>query len=161
EGLSGAQFALPDAVSQLSQMPSASRAGAPVLLLPALDPANLYGSNAPLGWKFMGTDAANDGGFARRPGNWLAIRGGHPILVIENHGKRLVPLASANRDDLAQAITRLGDLLHTAHGVKLRGKVSVEEWNGQNIMQTEGKELLEAAGFVRVFPGMSLYGAWR
>jgi ATP-dependent Lhr-like helicase len=161
EGLSGAQFALPEAVTQLSQAPTASRAGAPVLLLPALDPANLYGSNAPLGWNFTGSDAANEGGFARRPGNWLAIRGGHPILVIENHGKRLVPLANANRDDLVQAITRLGDLLHTAHGVKLRGKLSVEEWNGQNIMETEGKELLEAAGFVRDFPAMSLYGAWR
>jgi hypothetical protein len=37
----------------------------------------------------------------------------------------------------------------------------VEEWNGQPVTATAGREYLEAAGFVRDYQGMTLYAAWR
>jgi hypothetical protein len=37
----------------------------------------------------------------------------------------------------------------------------VDEWNGQPVTLSEGRELLEAAGFVRDYQGMTLYAAWR
>ena len=43
EGLSGAQFALPEAARQLQDLCLPSTAAAPVVLLHSLDPANLYG----------------------------------------------------------------------------------------------------------------------
>ena len=47
EGLSGPQFALPEAVQLLQDLHLPSTATAPVVLLHSLDPANLYGCGAP------------------------------------------------------------------------------------------------------------------
>ena len=33
--------------------------------------------------------------------------------------------------------------------------------NGRAVVETEGRELLETAGFVRDYQGMTLYAAWR
>jgi ATP-dependent Lhr-like helicase len=142
----------------LTAHPAASRAGAPAILLHSQDPANLYGpAGAPLGWGGLPESPS----FGRRSGNWLVLRGGHPILVVEQHGKRLTALPTAGRDDLAAATACLPDLLKTGHGVNLRGKLTVEEWNGQPVTTSAGKELLEAAGFVRDYQALTLYGAWR
>ena len=68
EGLSGAQFALPEAAILLQDVHLPSTAAAPVILLHSLDPANLYGSGAPLDVPLL------DGGkrsFLRRGGNWF------------------------------------------------------------------------------------------
>ncbi len=46
EGLSGAQFALPEASQRLQDLALPSTATAPALLLHSQDPANLYGSGA-------------------------------------------------------------------------------------------------------------------
>jgi hypothetical protein len=43
----------------------------------------------------------------------------------------------------------------------LRHKLVVEEYNAQPVTASEGRELLEAAGFVRDYQGMVLYAAWR
>jgi ATP-dependent Lhr-like helicase len=161
EGLSGAQFALPEAVSELAQIAALGRAAAPIVLVHSQDPANLYGANSPLGWPTAVEQPENATTFARRPGNWLALRGGHPILAVENHGKRLIPLPAASADDLAAAVAALADLLRTARGAKIRSKVSVEEWGGEPIQASPGRDYLEAAGFVRDYPAMTLYGAWQ
>jgi hypothetical protein len=42
-----------------------------------------------------------------------------------------------------------------------RHKLTVDQWNGQPVTATEGRELLERAGFVRDYQGMTLYAAWR
>jgi ATP-dependent helicase Lhr and Lhr-like helicase len=158
EGLSGAQFALPEAAEMLQNLHAPSTAAAPVLLLHSLDPANLYGGGAPFDVPLL------DGGtrsFARRAGNWLVVRAGCPILLVEGQGKRLTALASASLDDKTAAVARLGAILDGDHTLAVRHKLAVEEWNGQPVTGTEGRELLEAAGFVRDYQGMVLYAAWR
>ena len=57
---------------------------------------------------------------------------------------------------LYRAVERGSDL-----GKQTRHKLAVEEWNGQPVTTTAGRELLEAAGFVRDYQGMTLYAAWR
>ena len=47
EGMSGAQFALPEAVRMMQDLEPASTESHPSILLHSLDPANLYGSGAP------------------------------------------------------------------------------------------------------------------
>jgi len=158
EGLSGAQFALPEAAQLLqdSQMPAT--AAAPVILLHSLDPANLYGSGAPFDIPLL------DGGtrpLLRRGGNWLVVRAGRPLLIIENQGRRLTALASASRDDIAAAAACLPRILDSDRGLDGRRKLTVEEWNGQPVTSTEARELLEATGFVRDYQSMTLYGGWR
>jgi ATP-dependent Lhr-like helicase len=156
EGLSGAQFALPEAAGQLQDAALPSTAAAPLVLLHSLDPANLYGSGAPLDVPLM------DGGtrsFVRRAGNWLVLRAGRPVLLVEQQGKRLEALASASPDDVRAAVACLPGILDRGGGA--RHKLIVEEWNGQPVTATVGRELLEGAGFVRDYQGMTLYAAWR
>jgi ATP-dependent Lhr-like helicase len=156
EGLSGAQFALPEAVRLLQEQHTPSTAQAPAVLLHSLDPANLYGSGAALDIPLL------EGGtcpFVRRMGSWLVLRAGKPVLLVEQQGKKLTALPSASRDDVAGAVGLLPSLCNGATGP--RYKLTVEEWNGRPVTTTEGKELLEAAGFVRDYQGMTLFAVWR
>jgi ATP-dependent Lhr-like helicase len=154
EGLSGAQFALPEAARQLQDLGPPSTAAAPVVLLHSLDPANLYGSGAPLDIPLL------DGGtraFVRRAGNWLTVRAGRPVLLVERQGRRLTALASASREDVAAAVACLPGILERGG----RHKLTVEEWNGQPVTASDGRALLEAAGFLRDYQGMVLYAGWQ
>ncbi len=158
EGLSGAQFALPQAAQQLQELHVPSTATAPTVLLHSMDPANLYGSGAPFDIPLL------DGGtrpLLRRPGNWLVLRAGRPVLLVEQHGKRLTALASASRDDVAAAVACLPGIFDNRRGLTGRHKLTVEEWNGRPITSSEGRELLETAGFVRDYQAMTLYAVWR
>src|SRR5262249_12796773 len=126
EGLSGAQFALPEAARRLQELDAPSTAAAPLVLLHSLDPANLYGSGAAFDVPLL------DGGtrpFVRRGGNWLVLRGGHPVLLVEQLGKRLTALASASREDVAGAVGCLPSICDGDRGLSARHKLTVEEWN--------------------------------
>jgi ATP-dependent Lhr-like helicase len=158
EGLSGAQFALPEAARMLQELDLPSSAAAPVVLLHSMDPANLYGSGAPFDIPLL------DGGtrpLIRCSGNWLVLRAGRPVLLIEHQGKRLTALTSASRDDVIAAVACLPDIFDRNGRQGARHRLIVEEWNGQPVTQTEGRELLESAGFVRDYQSMTLYSAWR
>lgn len=158
EGLSGAQFALPEAAQQLQELHVPSTATAPAILLHSMDPANLYGSGAPFDIPLL------DGGtrpLLRRPGNWLILRAGRPVLLIEQHGKRLTALASASREDVAAAVACLPGILDNRRSSAARHKLTVEEWNGQPVTSSPGREMLEAAGFVRDYQALTLYAVWK
>src|SRR4029079_420930 len=47
EGMSGAHFAIPEAIRMMQDLEPASTAAHPSILLHSLDPANMYGSGAP------------------------------------------------------------------------------------------------------------------
>jgi ATP-dependent helicase Lhr and Lhr-like helicase len=158
EGLTGAQFALPEAAEKLQELDTPSTAAAPVILLHSQDPANLYGAGLPFDIPLL------DGGtqpFARRAGNWLVLRAGRPVLLIEQQGKRLTALPSGSSAEIADAVACLPAMLNRDHGLEARHKMTVEEWNNRPVTAGEGRELLEAAGFVRDYQSMSLYAAWR
>ncbi len=158
EGLSGAQFALPDAAKLLNEIALPSDAQAPVVLLHSLDPASLYGSGAPFELIIATGEPRT---FQRRAGNWLVVKAGRPMLLIEQHGKRLTALPHATRADLTQAAARLPDLLKMMPSRDVRHKLTVETWNDQPVTTTIGKELLEHAGFVRDYQAMTLYAVWQ
>lgn len=158
EGLSGAQFALPEAARLLQDIQMPSTATAPVLLLHSLDPANLYGSGAPLDIPLL------DGGrrsFLRRSGNWLVLRSGRPILLLEQLGKKVTALPSSSAEEILLATGCLPGLLTYQRSLNSRHKLTVEEWNGQPAVASPAREILESAGFVRDYQGMTLYAAWQ
>jgi ATP-dependent Lhr-like helicase len=97
----------------------------------------------------------------RRAGNWLVLRAGPPVLLVEQQGKKLTALASASRDDVIAAVAVLPGILDQGRSLGTRHKLTVDEWNGQPVTTTEGKDVLEAAGFVRDYQGMTLYAGWR
>jgi ATP-dependent helicase Lhr and Lhr-like helicase len=157
EGLSGAQFALPEAIRQLQETGTPSRAQAPLVLLHSLDPANLFGTGAPLDIPLL------EGGtrpFFRRTGNWLVLHAGRPVLLIEQHAKKLTTLASARPQDLAGAVALLPNILGKNQLRDIRHKMVVETWNEHPVTSTPGKDLLEAAGFVRDYQAMAWYAVW-
>ena len=118
----------------------------------AADPANLYGSGAPLDIPLL------DGGtgrLSRIAGNFLVMNNGRPVLVIEAHGKRLTGLASASQSELHAALARVVELAGPRRQV-----LKVETYNGEPALQSPVASRLAELGFVRDYPGMTYYGAW-
>ncbi len=85
---------------------------------------------------------------------------GRPILLIEQHGKRLTALASARQEDVAAAAALVPNILCKSQVRDIRHKLVVETWNERPVTSTAGKELLEAAGFVRDYQAMAWYAVW-
>src|SRR5262249_23799818 len=93
EGLSGVQCATAEAAEALADRAASGPPRPCPILLSTLDPANLYGSGAPLDIDLL------EGGTARlprAPGNFLVLAAGRPVLIIEAFGRRLTGLASAS-----------------------------------------------------------------
>jgi ATP-dependent Lhr-like helicase len=154
EGLSGVQYASEEAAAELARLAShpAPAAASPVVLISTIDPANLYGSGAPLDIELL------DGGTARLPrlaGNFLAIRDGRPVLIVESYGKRLTALPWAAPADIDSALKLLPTL--TGPG---RRVLKVELYNGIHAAESPGAGRLAELGFVRDYPGMAYYAGW-
>ena len=92
---------------------------------------------------------------------WLVLRGGRPILIIEKQGRNLTALASSSPAEIKQAVGLLPAVLGLLGGRVNHHKITVEEWNGQPVGSTGARELLENAGFVRDYRGMTLYAGCR
>lgn len=165
EGLAGAQFALPEAVEQLTAISRLPADKEPAILVHALDPTNLYGPNAPLGWPFPQAPASETSPeqgirWAKRNNNWLITQAGHILLAIESGGKRLWTSPRATPDQLLLAIQKLPDILRTGFGTDIRAKLTIEEWNGSPVTASPARPYLESVGFVNDYHSMCLYAAW-
>lgn len=149
EGWSGAQFAWPEAVQSLGELQRCSGPSSEAVLVHSMDPANVFGLVEAL-----------PAPVARRPGNWLVVRGGRVVLGVEAHGRRLLPAADAQPEELAEAAACLRGLLRVGDTMQPRGKVTVETWDGQPVTTSPGRAILEAAGFVRDYQALTLYAGW-
>jgi ATP-dependent Lhr-like helicase len=178
EGLSGLQYASEQAASELARAastggisafsqhgieatgfsdprgigPSVSEPSPCLALVCAVDPANIYGSGAPLDVELL------EGGVARLPrnsGNFLVVRDGRPVLIIESQGKRLTGLPWAERGELELAL----GFLPAAVG-KGRKVLKVETFNGGSVSESAIAGRLAELGFVRDYPGMTFYVGW-
>ncbi|MGC8640671.1 MAG: Lhr family helicase, partial [Isosphaeraceae bacterium] len=152
EGFGGVQYALEETACQLSRLSGAASSPGDNVLVAALDPANLYGSGAPLDVPLL------DGGTARLSrvaGNYLVMRGGRPVLIIEGYGKRLTALLSASREEVHHALRRLLELARSGRQV-----LKVESYNGEPAWQSPIADRLAELGFVREYPAMAFYAAW-
>ncbi|MBL8822451.1 MAG: DEAD/DEAH box helicase [Planctomycetia bacterium] len=158
--LAGAQFGLPSAIEQLMKL-NQMQGKSEMTLLHAFDPANLYGPSLPLGWPFSKSENESVNiPWSRRKNNWLIQQAGKIILAIESQGRKLWPAPSATAKELMEAIQLLPEIVRSVHGVDLRAKLMVDEWNGTPVQQSPARELLESAGFVNDYPAMSWYAAW-
>jgi len=144
-GLSGPQFAAPGVGAELSGEP---REDAPVLLA-AADPANVYSEGLPVmrpsGERYI---------VRRLPGNHLVVRGGAPILAVEGHGARLIPLADVEGTERRAALGLLSQLVRYAGQ---RAAVRVETWDGDPVTETPAASDLATVGFIREDRTMILY----
>lgn len=150
EGFHGAQFALPEALMALHESVHPAPGTEPVVILHSLDPANLYGSGAPLDLALL------DGGkrsFPRRAGSWIALKAGLPILLAEKDGRKITLLPTAEPQDVGETIKSLKRPM-LAIG---KGRWTVETVDEKPACGP-ARCHLEGAGFVSDHLCMTLYG---
>jgi len=128
KGLSGAQFALPEAVERLRQPRQTS------IILNATDPANPYGALLP----FPGEERVT-----RIGTNYLALIDGQPALAADGQGRDLRPLS----EHAAESLRLLARLLDAPPKLRRLRKLEVETWSGGPVVGSEVEAALEEIGF--------------
>jgi ATP-dependent Lhr-like helicase len=141
EGLSGMQYALPEAVDRLRSMRSMPGAG-PIMTVNQLDPAIPYGADVP----FRPGSAVQP---ARLAGSYLVLRGGTPLLLLERFGTRVWTLAPWDRREAEEGIRQLNGLLHLPEQVRPFRGVSVELVDGERAAQSPLEPVLRSLGYRR------------
>ena len=91
---------------------------------------------------------------ARRPGSYIVMSGGAPVLLVEENGVRLrASAAPGTRRRIPAALKAFRDRRMASAG--MRGRITVKEWNGEPVLESSGRKLLAAAGFREDFPAMT------
>ena len=152
EGLSGVQYALSETADELARLAASNHDSAPIWLLNTLDPANLFGSGAP--WTSPFSKAAPPASPAPRA-NFLAMKSGRPVLIVENFARRLTGLGSASETDLQAAVALIPQLTGPSRRV-----LKVETYNTAPALASPAAPWLLASGFVRDYPGVAYYAGW-
>lgn len=152
EGLSGVQYSTNEAAESLASGPATGRSDSEPFLLSTLDPANLYGSGAPLDIPLLEGGSAR---LIRSTSSYLVLIGGRPVLMIEGTGKRLTGLATATDDELRRAIRLVPELAGGSRRI-----LKVETYNALPALSSPAATWLAEAGFVRDPPGMAFYAGW-
>jgi ATP-dependent Lhr-like helicase len=142
EGLGAAQFALPGAVDRLraERTPGESPT---VHVLAAADPANPYGATLP--WP-KGKKTQRVGGAH------LVLVDGEPALFVERNHKGLVTLPGFASEQTARVIGALRLLAENAP----RRELSIERVDGEPVLNSTLRPMLEQAGFTREYLGLTL-----
>jgi ATP-dependent Lhr-like helicase len=145
-GLSGAQFALPDALEKLRT--AANGTDDAFIVMNACDPANVlsldFSMGSPDGWPPMR--------FARTPSTHVVVNRGQPLLVAADTGSRISTAADAAPEYLERALqTYLSRPNAPRH-------VSVSTWNGREVLGSPAEALLRTAGFTAAPRGMEKWG---
>lgn len=133
------QFATKDFIRLLHQPAAADSDHLPAFtLVSAVDPANPFGLLAP--WP----DIAGIS-FARKSGNYLALKGSEWLYWIENNGKRIYQLTSGNLDiaETAHELRLLFRQLLKQHQLR---KIVIDTWNGVRISDAPQQEVLKLLG---------------
>jgi ATP-dependent Lhr-like helicase len=152
EGLSGVQYALSETADELARLAGRPLAATQGTLLSTLDPANLYGSGAPLDIPLLEGGTAR---LTRSTSNFLVLFAGRPVLIIESFGRRLTGLASSSESELRAALALLPTLCGPARRV-----LRVETYNTAATLASPAAPWLAELGFVRDPPGMAYYAGW-
>jgi ATP-dependent helicase Lhr and Lhr-like helicase len=135
-GLPGVQFALPEAVEALRAANAPAAEG--LIVLNAVDPANLFGPERP----------QTPLRFARLASTWVVIQGGRPILVAQDNGERILSDPEVEMDSLARALAA-----YLARPYAPR-HVTITQWNGAGLLGNAFEPLLRSLDFRRAPAGM-------
>jgi ATP-dependent Lhr-like helicase len=145
KGMPGVQYALPDIVDQLRAFRDHVDSEQ-LVVMNAADPANLYGpqrDDLPL--MADGAPAV----FSRIASNYIVQHKGLPLIIATNQGGSLRTLDGADNVLLQQGLLALFKHLST-----FMPRLTIEKWNGQPILESNGQVLLESVGCYRAYPGM-------
>jgi hypothetical protein len=133
EELAGEQYARPEAVEELraAKLRGDSAAAEPMVLLNACDPANPFG-----GLLGLADAAGEDIRFKRLPTNYIVLRAGQPLAVLDHGVHLLADLTPAEAEETVRLFTA-------------KGPCHVNHWNGHPIDVSPARHLLVKLGFVK------------
>jgi ATP-dependent Lhr-like helicase len=151
EGMSGAQFALPEAVERLRAQPDVD-AQAPIIVMSAADPANPY--TLPLESIARGSLVR-----PRGAGALLLTRRGNVIMNAEGRGKRISIAPDASDADVTDASRLLGEYLSrgTPAGARAARDPRIEIVNGEAAGASAHADAIMDAGWRRATDGLVFY----
>lgn len=141
EGVPAMQFTTREIAESLRQPLPGEEDG--LTVLSAADPANPFGLLAD--WPGDG-----DGGFARKPGNFLVLEDGEWRFWVESNGRRIRSLGpKGEARDEAPAAASLQQALASIAARQGLAKIAVEQWNGRPVDETPAAEALRGLGAER------------
>lgn len=144
QGLSGAQFALPEAVEALR---SAEEAEPEPIVMPATDPANVFSLPMP------GDPARDPFVRPRSRGALLVTVGGVVTMIVERRAARVVV-----RPDTAESlVTKCAQALVAHLSARTKRDIVVETIDGQPATGSRSAEAFRLAGFRRGTAGLRYY----
>jgi ATP-dependent Lhr-like helicase len=137
EGLSGEQYALEEALTDLA---APSRRGPVHVLVAVADPANLWGD--------VFTLVAADGSKVSPPrgAGWLVLRDGTPVALAENHGREIRTLGAWQPSDLSGLVDALGGVLERPAASRTVRRIEITTWDGCPVAETASWSVLRRAG---------------
>ena len=144
EGLSGMQYAHPNAVEEMRRVRGDERSG--VLLLNTCDPANPYGT---------GINLPADAGqqveprLLRHPENYIAFLDGVPVVFLEHASARIWTFPDVPESAIAEALGQFIGLIRLPEHMRPFKEVLVEQCNGMRPAETPLAGILKSLGFVR------------
>jgi ATP-dependent Lhr-like helicase len=146
KGLSGMQFALPEAIEALRQSRTESREGMPLLLLNSCDPANPYGPGIELSATATQTGAVR---LTRLAGNYLIFSRGSPVLLIENYGSRLWTLSIQDPDVMYKGLQLFVSMLRLPPSLRPFREITIESVDSVRASESPAASMLRSLGFRR------------
>jgi ATP-dependent Lhr-like helicase len=157
-GLSGVQFALPEAVEDLRawNTPDAPGAG-DLVLVNACDPALIYGSALAQAPGSGQTNLAPEvlATWTRLPSNYVVLLRGVPIISLAHGEHRWCALSGLDEATVSQAVELLRAHLTREGGLCANPRrVLVNTWNGEPPQNTAARDMLRRLGFRHEPPGM-------
>ena len=151
EGMSGAQFALPEAVERLRAQPDVD-ADAPIIVMSAADPANPY---------TLALESIARGSLVRPrgAGALLLTHRGLVIMNAEGRGRRISIASDASDADISAAAKLLGDYLTrtTPAGARTGRDPQIELVNGDAVGSSAHVDAIIDGGWRRATGGLVYY----
>jgi ATP-dependent Lhr-like helicase len=139
EGLSGMQFALPEAVSMLETIKSDRGANEEPIVVNACDPANPYG----VGIELLQTDFS----LRRTASNFVIVHKGMPILWLENFGAQMYFIVEPSNDSVRRALLQFVNHLRSSY--RNINEIVVEYCGTLRPSESPAAEMLRSVGFYR------------
>ena len=153
DGLTGAQFAYPGAVDRLracradAEERDAPAQATDVVCVPAMDPANPYGTLLP--WPEVGGGATP----RRTPGAWLLLLRGRPVLYAGKRFRQLQLFPQTLRDEDGALAAALEALRSLPRGSERSLRV-IEKIDGVAALDSDWLPAFRDAGWERDYRGL-------
>jgi ATP-dependent Lhr-like helicase len=143
EGLSGIQFALPEAIDLLQSVPDITPSPTPILVS-TIDPALSFGGH--ISWDLKSEDG-NELSIVRAAGNHLLFLEEKPVQYSENYGNRIYTLNSFNPKKAELIIDTFKTWLRLPVHLRPRKKLTIDQINSKPAVESSLASLFLSQGF--------------